>query len=698
MPVLGAPFDYKAKTYMEQRQELTTAQMPLINLDNYPDGYKVYNSTEHKWYELKKSESFDTTYGYFREESGGSGTVDLGVFSSYLEGEQALVNAIRADIDKNNGLETRAYYKFTLQDTATMCMIDWVFTVINFSDIYREGGNNTPSVTLIRQSISGKIEVAENIWLCGWEEVSYVNEQSQTVYLHGLYTEDGDTYYGIDSGRYSVDWKWRDVNAPKQTKFVINDATPTDDQITTLTLAFSSIVNDSERASECVFYIRNSDDTTYSLYSYDISNSEFVLVSAEVEETPIPVLNDEIEFITDSKISEITNHEVNQYTDWIPNTLFDSHVSKYINYYTNVSAGNHTDLCNKTKIFKTITRNVVAGLSDDTQSQINIVTISLHANGTRDVQWRVFDEHTGIRMKTGRGTGNSLVWSAWTNVDGTVYTPPVVDEDIEYIEKATYAAGVSYLESNYAATNYYNTQKRFFVKNDSNAWIEYVAIGDSTSATWCELSYEKESYFKALPYYIKYGESSDISGNTISLTNSSSISQFVETGSYMLSNSIWKNVNNNPKIYSGTKYYDILGAALIITKNENNVKQVVILSTGVILRRSGTINSVNNTIVWNKWSSYNDSYSMNFTSETTKVFLAYETMYVNAIKLMNTGYIKLWVNGVNVLTIPSQENTDSGTVYTYTLDNPYVISEDSEVWWTIERVPDNLTIRSITVY
>ena len=65
---------------------------------------------------------------------------------------------------------------------------------------------------------------------------------------------------------------------------------------------------------------------------------------------------------------------------------------------------------------------------------------------------------------------------------------------------------------------------------------------------------------------------------------------------------------------------------------------------------------------------------------------------------MNTGYVKLWINGVNVLTIPSQENADSGTVYTYTLDNPYVISEDSEVWWTIERVPDNLTIRSVTVY
>ena len=646
---------------------------------------------------IKDTGTFSLDY-ILESLASGSGTEDLGIFESYLLGEKALVNAIRDDIDSNDGSASKINYKFTVDDNGTGCYIDWIFTVINFSDKYVSGRTNTPSVTLIRQSIYGKIEVAENIWLCGWEEVSYVNEQSETVYLHGLYTEDGDTYYGIDSGRYSVDWKWRDVNAPKQTKFVINDPTPADDQITTLTLAFSSIVNDSERASECVFYIRNSDDTTYSLYSYDVSNSEFVLVSAEVEETPIPVVNDEIEFITDSKISEVTNHEVNQYTDWIPNTLFDTHVSKYINYYTNLSAGNHTNLCNKTKIFKTITRNVVAGLSDDTQSQINIVTISLHANGTRDVQWRVFDEHTGIRMKTGRGTGNSLIWSAWTNVDGTAYTPPVVDEDIEYIEKATYAAGVSYLESNYAATSYYNTQKRFFVKNDSNAWIEYVAIGDSTSATWCELSSEKESYFKALPYYIKYGESSDISGNTISLTNPSSISQFVETGSYMLSNSIWKNVNNNPKIYSGTKYYDILGAALIITKNENSVKQVVILSTGVILRRSGTINSVNNTIVWNKWSSYNDSYSMNFTSETTKIFLAYETMYVNAVKLMNTGYIKLWVNGVNVLTIPSQENVDSGTVYTYTLDNPYVISEDSEVWWTIERVPDNLTIRSVTVY
>ena len=628
----------------------------------------------------------------------GSGTEDLGIFETYLAGEQALIKAIREDIDSNDGSASKINYKFTVDDSATGCYIDWVFTVINFSDKYVLGRTNTPSVTIIRQSIYGKIEVAENIWLCGWKEVSYTNEQSETVYLHGLYTQDGDTYYGIDSGRYSVDWKWRDVNAPKQTKFVINDPTPTDDQITTLTLAFSNIVNDSERASECVFYIRNSDDTTYSLYSYDVSNSEFVLVSAEVEETPIPVVNDEIEFITDSKISDVTSHEVNQYTDWIPNTLFDTHVSKYINYYTNILAGNHTDLCNKTKIFKTITRNVVSGLSDDTQSQINIITISLHANGTREVQWRVFDEHTGIRMKVGRGTGTSLVWSDWTNVDGTVYTPPVVDEDIEYIEKATYAAGVSYLESNYAATTYYNTQKRFFVKNDSNAWIEYVAIGDSTSATWCELSSEKESYFKALPYYIKYGEASDIAGTNISLTNPSSISQFTETGSYMLSNAVWKNANNNPKIYVGTKQYNILGAALMITTNGTSVKQVIVLSTGVILHRSGTINTTNNTINWTKWTSYGNAYSMNFTSETTKILLAYETMYVNAVKLMNTGYVKLWINGVNVLTIPSQENTDTGTVYTYTLDNPYTIQEDDEVWWTIERVPDNLTVRSVTVY
>lgn len=628
----------------------------------------------------------------------GSGTEDLGIFETYLAGEEALIKAIREDIDSNDGSASKINYKFTVDDSATGCYIDWIFTVINFSDKYLVGRTNTPSVTLIRQSIYGKIEVAENIWLCGWEEVSYVNEQSETVYLHGLYTQSGDTYYGIDSGRYSVDWKWRDVNAPKQTKFVINDPTPTDDQITTLTLAFSNIVNDSERASECVFYIRNSDDTTYSLYSYDVSNSEFVLVSAEVEETPIPVVNDEIEFITDSKISDVTNHEVNQYTDWIPNTLFDTHVSKYINHYTNILAGNHTDLCNKTKIFKTITRNVVSGLSDDTQSQINIITISLHANGTREVQWRVFDEHTGIRMKVGRGTGTSLVWSDWTNVDGTVYTPPVVDEDIEYIEKATYAAGVSYLESNYAATSYYNTQKRFFVKNDSNAWIEYVAIGDSTSATWCELSSEKESYFKALPYYIKYGEASDIAGTNISLTNPSSISQFTETGSYMLSNAVWKNANNNPKIYNGTKQYDILGAALMITTNGTSVKQVIVLSTGVILHRSGTINTTNNTISWTKWTSYGNAYSMNFTSETTKILLAYEIMYVNAVKLINTGYVKLWINGVNVLTIPSQENTDTGTVYTYTLDNPYTIQEDDEVWWTIERVPDNLTVRSVTVY
>ena len=90
--------------------------------------------------------------------------------------------------------------------------------------------------------------------------------------------------------------------------------------------------------------------------------------------------------------------------------------------------------------------------------------------------------------------------------------------------------------------------------------------------------------------------------------------------------------------------------------------------------------------------------SIDFTYYSTARYINTERQKITAVKLINTGEAKLWVDGVVVLTVPAQEQTDSGTMYTYTLPTPYTIEAGHEVWWTIARDADNLTTRILSIY
>lgn len=90
--------------------------------------------------------------------------------------------------------------------------------------------------------------------------------------------------------------------------------------------------------------------------------------------------------------------------------------------------------------------------------------------------------------------------------------------------------------------------------------------------------------------------------------------------------------------------------------------------------------------------------SIDFTYYSTARYINTERQKITAVKLINTGEAKLWVDGVVVLTVPAQEQTDTGTMYTYTLPTPYTIEAGHEVWWTIARDADNLTTRILSIY
>jgi hypothetical protein len=92
------------------------------------------------------------------------------------------------------------------------------------------------------------------------------------------------------------------------------------------------------------------------------------------------------------------------------------------------------------------------------------------------------------------------------------------------------------------------------------------------------------------------------------------------------------------------------------------------------------------------------SFSIDFTNYGTARYINTDTQLINKVKLINTGEVKLWENGVDILTIPSQEESDSGTIYTYTLPSAHTISAGTKVWWTIERDADNATERLLSIY
>ncbi len=89
--------------------------------------------------------------------------------------------------------------------------------------------------------------------------------------------------------------------------------------------------------------------------------------------------------------------------------------------------------------------------------------------------------------------------------------------------------------------------------------------------------------------------------------------------------------------------------------------------------------------------------AIDFTYYSTAQYIAPDDTTISSVKLVNTGEVKLWIDGVVVATIPAQEATDSGTVYSYELATPVYIAEGSIVLWTIARDADNLTPRLLTI-
>lgn len=513
MPKLGAPFSFRQKNFIEDRMALTTAQMRSANPDDYPDGYRAFNTTERKWYQLDKQKEFDSTYGYFTEESGGgsgSGVVDLGLLETYREGEFELVKAIRADIDANHGLAKQNSYKFTTIDNEN-CYVEYLFTVANFTDVYPENATKTPSVTLYRQSVDGKMEVVENVWLCSDDEVYYLNSQDERVYLVGVYRESLQNYLGIDHPTaYSRKWVWRDLNEPRQTKFVIETPTAAEDQIAALEAAFQNNLSE-----DFTYLVKNIDGVTYSLYTWA---DEFNLVDASGIEEPTTAENGVIEFITEKQISEeLVEAGLSgsiMPTDWIPNAQFESQMTKFVNVHFNVENG--TDACNKTCFFKTLTRNVVGGASEKYETQLHAVTIKVDltasASQQRTIYWKMF------------GSDNSM--------------------------------------------------------------------------------------------YTRMGVGS-ISGNP--------------------------------------------------------------------------------TMTWGAWSKFGNVVDMDFTSSPANRYIQTEEVTLTALKFINMGEIKLWVDGVDVLTIAQKEATDTGTLFTHTLATPYTIQGGHLVEWTTSRDIDNRTPRVLTL-
>ena len=90
--------------------------------------------------------------------------------------------------------------------------------------------------------------------------------------------------------------------------------------------------------------------------------------------------------------------------------------------------------------------------------------------------------------------------------------------------------------------------------------------------------------------------------------------------------------------------------------------------------------------------------SIDFTYYSTARYINTERQKITAVKLINTGEAKLWVDGAVAFNVPAQEQSDTGTMYTYTLPTPYTIEAGHEVWWTIARDADNLTTRILSMY
>lgn len=135
----------------------------------------------------------------------------LGSYTTYREGEYNLIKAIREDADAHNGRLTRNRYKFAY--IANNEMREFLFDVVNFSDVYNPDKEvNTPSVTLVRMSFDGHIEIAANVWLCDATEQHYYDADGNIVYLVGVYRKELEDYNIIGTRDvFYCNWEWHDI-------------------------------------------------------------------------------------------------------------------------------------------------------------------------------------------------------------------------------------------------------------------------------------------------------------------------------------------------------------------------------------------------------------------------------------------------------------------------------------------------------
>lgn len=203
----------------------------------------------------------------------------LGSYTTYREGEYNLIKAIREDADAHNGRLTRNRYKFAY--IANNEIREFIFDVVNFSDVYNPDKEvNTPSVTLVRMSYDGHIEIAANVWLCDATEQHYYDADGNIVYLVGVYRKNLEDYNIIGTtGIFYCNWQWHDITDGMRTAYKYDIPTPPEHQTAALIAAFGDHLE-----GGASYYIRNADNITYSLYIYN--GNELVLVDSGISSEP----------------------------------------------------------------------------------------------------------------------------------------------------------------------------------------------------------------------------------------------------------------------------------------------------------------------------------------------------------------------------------------------------------------------------
>jgi hypothetical protein len=170
-----------------------------------------------------------------------------------------------------------------------------------------------------------------------------------------------------------------------------------------------------------------------------------------------------------------------------------------------------------------------------------------------------------------------------------------------------------------------------------------------------------------------------LSGTEATIPSSKAVKNYVDSKSVDTESTLSGNAS---KIPSSKAVKDAIDAATLETDSTLSESTTKVPTSKAVSDALGSVSS----------------FSIDFTNYGTARYINTDTQLINKVKLINTGEAKLWVDGVEVLTIPAQEQSDTGTMYTYTLPTPYTIEAGHEVWWTIARDADNLTTRILSIY